>query len=167
MRLGSRRRQGPPPAPHCPLIHHPRAICYLLVPCPASKQTAEAAAYLPLSILIVRVTTTAMESSFPSKFISPSGLSISELPRLMARTPTGAARDSSSVSLSAKPTITAKPRSTRAERACYSCHKRKIRCDVVKTSPCSNCKVDKLEVSAYPPSLVDHMRRHVIGKRDN
>ena len=89
----------------------------------------------------------------------------------MARQPVNAARDSSSASVSAKPTTAAKPRSTRAERACYSCHKRKIRCDVVKASPCSNCKVDKLEVSAYPfayqliawRTLLDNSKTNILA----
>lgn len=93
--------------------------------------------------------------------ISPSGLSISQLPSLMARpapkqgppssstssTPTATAAAAAGQPPSGKPPgFTPRHKSTRAERACFSCHKRKIRCDVVRKSPCSNCHVDKLEV---------------------
>lgn len=33
----------------------------------------------------------------------------------------------------------------RAARACVSCRNRKVRCDVVETFPCGNCRWDKIE----------------------
>lgn len=36
-------------------------------------------------------------------------------------------------------------RGRRARRACLSCRARKVRCDVMRVSPCTNCKLDQLE----------------------
>ncbi|KAI3571646.1 hypothetical protein IWW34DRAFT_767714 [Fusarium oxysporum f. sp. albedinis] len=36
-------------------------------------------------------------------------------------------------------------RRRRASRACLSCRRRKVRCDVVQGSPCCNCKWDNIE----------------------
>lgn len=37
----------------------------------------------------------------------------------------------------------------RAARACVSCRARKVRCDVVESSPCGNCRWDNVEVSLF------------------
>lgn len=34
----------------------------------------------------------------------------------------------------------------RASRACESCHARKVRCDVVLSNPCTNCRLDRVAV---------------------
>lgn len=40
----------------------------------------------------------------------------------------------------------AKVTKRRAARACVSCRARKVRCNVVEESPCTNCRFDNVEV---------------------
>ena len=69
----------------------------------------------------------------------------------------------------------------RASKACQSCRARKVRCNVVEQSPCTNCRLDEVECivseskrkklvpyinSVYrPSSLIDCMKEVDKGRR--
>lgn len=59
-----------------------------------------------------------------------------------------------------------RPKQRRAAKACVACHRRKVRCDVVQSHPCSNCKLDDVEVSQDTTGHHHHpnmkLRLHLI-----
>lgn len=57
----------------------------------------------------------------------------------------GAASTTSDGASNAATNATGKVIKRRAARACVSCRNRKVRCDVVETFPCGNCRWDKIE----------------------